>query len=74
MRRCKEKLESFHEPYNFSIIRLLEKNVDVDDTIATLTQNNTTEVINAHPHFVHIDITPAVSAADLFRGYYGYYC
>ena len=64
MKRCQENLATKfkHTVYwHCSVIRFLEKEVDVDDTIATLSRKNDEQVAYADPHFVHIDITPAVS-------------
>ena len=47
--------------WNSSTIRLLEREVDIDDAIKTLTHASVEEKINTDPHFVHVDITPAVS-------------
>ena len=48
-----------------STIRLLEKEVDVDEAIAILMQSHEKETVNIVPHFVHIDITPAVSILQI---------
>ena len=64
VRRRREKLaKEFKDTvyWNSSTIRFLEKSIDVDDTIETLTHRKGQEVSNAEPHFAHIDITPAVS-------------
>ena len=63
MKRRREKLAKKFAGkvhWNSSTIRFLEKNVDVDDTIDILTHAGGNEVTNIEPHFVHIDITPAV--------------
>ncbi|XP_076816803.1 E3 ubiquitin-protein ligase RNF213-like [Clavelina lepadiformis] len=61
--RRQEQLSALFEDtvyWNSTIIRFLEKRVDVDDVVATLTRSNDREVCNADPHFIHIDITPSV--------------
>ena len=62
-RLCEKMSEKFqNKVYSHTVVRFLEKEIDVDDAIKTLTQYDNKEVVNAYPHFVHIDITPAVSA------------
>ena len=64
VKRCREKLADRFEhrvQWYSSTIRFLEKDVDVDDVINTLTHCNGKEIANADPQIVHIDITPAVS-------------
>ncbi|XP_076818192.1 E3 ubiquitin-protein ligase rnf213-alpha-like [Clavelina lepadiformis] len=61
--RRQEQLSALFEDtvyWNSTIIRFLEKRVDVDDVVATLTRSHDREVCNADPHFIHIDITPSV--------------
>ena len=63
--RCRDKVLSASHPNgvcNSSTVRLLEKEVDVDDVITTLTsRGKSNSFSNADSHFVHIDITPSVS-------------
>ena len=48
--------------WNSSTIRFLEKDVDFNDVIKVLTQrSDNEEKKNLDPHFVHVDITPAVN-------------
>ena len=64
VKRCQEKLcnnYGYEVAWSSSTIRLLEKNVNVDDAVDILTNGGDKNVKNADPHFVHVDITPAVS-------------
>ncbi|XP_076815738.1 E3 ubiquitin-protein ligase rnf213-alpha-like isoform X2 [Clavelina lepadiformis] len=66
--RCRETLAELCQDtvfWNSSTIRFLEKHVNMDDVIATLTQKNGHQVSNIDPHFVHIDITPSVQQGVL---------
>ena len=46
--------------WHSTVIRFLEKSVNVDDLIDTLYKSDGEEVLNGEPHFVHLDITPSV--------------
>ena len=74
VKRLREKLKENYQDkvhWNSSTIRFLEKNVDVDDAIETLTHAPAgKEKANNVPHFVHIDITPAVRALLLSFTYW----
>ncbi|XP_076818180.1 E3 ubiquitin-protein ligase rnf213-alpha-like [Clavelina lepadiformis] len=66
--RCRETLAELCQDtvfWNSSTIRFLEKHVNMDDVIATLTQKNGHQVSNIDPHFIHIDITPSVQQGVL---------
>ena len=52
--------------WHSSVIRFLDKNVDVADAINIMTRYEGKDVANSDLHFVHVDITPAVSAKTYF--------
>ena len=54
--------------WHSTVIRFLEKSINVDDVIDSLHEfeSRDDKVLHGEPHFVHLDITPSVSINTLY--------